>query len=564
MSASRGNGIAALSSVAARVFSQQEFRVCNHTSVSGSTWQKVKSGTTTSAGSAGGTTLVDTNGDSGGADTYTGRYWVRVLSGTLIGQWSRIIDDDGSGTLTFEDTGFSAQVASAVQYEIWLSPDPVVVVDSSSGETDMVDAIRAESDDYWIGHWAIPITGTHRGKRARVSDFVSSTGTFTLAASFGSALAAGDVVLLRKFVEVSGFSDGTEETYTPRAMGRMNFAKGDGVVGPRGGTVSFAVQATANGTLSAAGSVAGKTVTGPLLRASGLEETIQTSTAVEAGSSTTAIKITTGSWENYAIGGMVIWNGNARFITGMTDGGGSADTITVSPPMPGTPAAADVLYGTRMYAKSADGDVDSCLIEWELDGIRHTYTGCMGNVTLNDGAVLEFAFQMNVDHYIREFKAAPYIAGAVYTASAAIKSSDRIAYLDTTATDIGGFTCSPNSVASPKMVQGSSGINGRAGFHLTNYNCGGTFREILSSSGDLDQELRWTARTAKSVAVIYGSHGNTLGVRMPVARLIQGPKPADEGGLVTVPNVLEAQDAGTAADGGGTLRKVPDFAIHLS
>ncbi len=551
-------------SVAARIFTQQEVRICSHTSVSGSTWQMVKKGTTTSAGAADGTTLIDTNGDSGGADTYNGTHWVRVLSGDLTGQWSRVVDDNGSGTLTFEDTGFSAQVGSGVAYEIWLSPDPIVKVDSSSGETDMVDATRAEADDYWNGYWAIPLTGDRRGRRAQVTDFTSSTGTFVLGSGLGGALAANDVVILRKFVEVNGFTDGTDETYTARPMGRTNFAKGDGVVGPRGGTVSFSVQATASGALSGAGTKAGNSVVGPLLMAAGLEETVQTSSTVAAGSSTTAIKINTGSWENHSIGGMVIHNGNARFITALTDGGGSEDTVTVSPALPVAPAASDVLYASRMYAKSTDGDTDSVLIEWEVDGVRHTYTGCMGNVTLNDGAVLDLAFQFNVDHYVREVKAAPYIAGAVYTTAAAIKSSDRIAYLDTTATDIGGFTCSPNSVTAPKMVQGSSGINGRAGYHLTDYNCGGTFREILSSSGDLDQELRWTARTTKSVAVIYGSHGNTLGVRMPVAKLVQSPKPADEGGLMTVPNVLEAQDAGTAADGGGTLRKVPDFAIHLS
>jgi hypothetical protein len=550
--------------VATRLWSQQEVRICSHTSVSGSTWQLVKKGTATSNGAAGGTTVIDTNGDSGGADTYNGRYWVHILSGSAKGEWSRVVDDDGSGTLTLEDTGFSAQIDSGVEYEIWLSPDPVVVVDSSSGETNMVDAVRAESDDYWNGYWAIPITGAHRGKRAQVSDFASSGGTFTLGASFGSALTAGDVVLLRKFVEVSNFNDGTDEAYVPRPMGRLNFAKGDGVPGPRGGSVSFNTQVVASGSLSGTGAKAGASVVSPLLMACGLEETVQTSCTVGAGSSTSAVKIATGSWENLSVGGAVIWNGDLRFISSLEDGGGAVDTVNVTPAFPTAPANADVLYATRMYAKSTDGDTDSVLVEWEVDGVRHTFTGCMGSVTLNDGPVLEFAFSLNVDHYIREVKAAPYIAGAVYTTAAAIKSSDRIAYLDTTATDIGGFTCSPNTTASPKAVQGSSGINGRAGYHVTDYNCGGTFRELVSSSGELTQELRWTARTAKAVAVIYGSHGNTMAVRMPVARLVQSPKPTNDNGMVAAPNVLEAQDAGTATDGGSTIRKVPDFAIHLA
>lgn len=554
-----------MSSIAARLWNQQQFRYAPHTNVSGSTWQFLKKGTTTSAGAAAGTTLIDTNGDSGSSDTYNGKYWVRILSGALIGQWARVVDDNGSGTLTLEDTGFSAQVASGVEYEIWLSPDPVVVVDSSSGETDMVDAGRNdESDDFWNGYWVIPLTGNRRGRIAQVSDFTQSTGTFVLASGLGGALAAGDVCLLRKFVEIGGASDGLDETYTPRPMHRTNFSKGDGTVGPRSGTFGFNAQVTASGALSASGTKAGASVLSQLLEACGLEETVQTSTAATAGGTTTALNITTGTWERFSIGGAIIHNGNMRFITAMTDGGGSDDVLTVTPALPVAPAAADVIYATRMYAKSAGGDTRSCLMEWEVDGIRTTMTGCMGNVTLNDGPVLELAFQMNVDHYIREFKEAPYFASGTYTSAAAIKSSDRVAYLDTTQTDIGGFTASPNTVVSPKNVQGASGINGRAGNHVTDYNCGGTFREIMVTGSDMDQELRWTARTTKSVQIIYGGHGNALGVRMPVARLVQSPKPAEQDGMMTAPNVLEAQDAGTAADGGSTLRKVPDWALHLS
>jgi hypothetical protein len=70
-------------------------------------------------------------------------------------------------------------------------------------------------------------------------------------------------------------------------------------------------------------------------------------------------------------------------------------------------------------------------------------------------------------------------------------------------------------------MQGNAGLNGRAGFHITDYNEGGTWDEMLDASGTLPQLLRWTARTAKAVLVIYGSHGNTMAVCMPVARHIE-------------------------------------------
>ena len=142
-----------MSTIAARIWRQQILGYVPHTSVSGETWQLIKRGYTTTAGAANGTTLIDIGSDSGSADTYNGRYWVKILSSTNKGLWKRVIDDDGAGTLTFENNGFPNQVLGTVQYEIWLSPEPIVVVDSSSGETNMVDAVRTEADTGDFAFW---------------------------------------------------------------------------------------------------------------------------------------------------------------------------------------------------------------------------------------------------------------------------------------------------------------------------------------------------------------------------------------------------------------------------
>jgi hypothetical protein len=99
-----------MSTVAARVWSQQILGYCPHTSVSGETWQFIQAGTTTSNGASGGTTLIDTSGDSGGADTFNGRYWVEIVTGTNKGLWKRVVDDDGAGTLTLENNGYPNRV----------------------------------------------------------------------------------------------------------------------------------------------------------------------------------------------------------------------------------------------------------------------------------------------------------------------------------------------------------------------------------------------------------------------------------------------------------------------
>jgi hypothetical protein len=557
-----------MSSINARIWAQQQVGYFPHTSVSGDAWQFIQRGTATSAGAADGTTVIDTAADSGGADTYNGAYWVRCLSGANKGLWKRVIDDDGAGTLTLENAGFPAQVASAVEYEIWKSPEPVVVVDSSGGETDMVDAVRTEADvddaPFWVGYYAVPITGARRGKIAMVTGCTAATGTFVLAAGLGGALAAGDVVLLRKFIEVGSLSLGLTESYNARPQNRVNFSMGDGIVGVRGGTVGFSSQAIGSGTLSASGSAAAASALNGLLQACGLEESVGTSVTVGAGSTTSAVKIATGTWEKLAVGQIVIHNGNARRITSLEDGGGAVDTVNVSPALPVAPAAAETLYATRMYAKSTDGDTLSCGIEVEIDGVRHTMTGCKGSVTVQGEAVLDLAFAFNVDHWIREIEAAPYGAASAYASAAAILATDRVVYLDSTRTDIAGFTATPGTATTGKMVQGAKGINGRAGYHVTNYAAGATFRELLSSSGDLDQDIRFQARTAKAVLVVFGGHGNCCCITIPVARIIESPMVADASGMVDVPNVIQAQDAGTATDGASVLQKMPDFAIHLS
>lgn len=547
-----------------RISSQKILAYCPHTDTSGEVWTLTAHGTTTGAGAADGTTLVDTNADSGGANTYSGRYWVHITSGANKDQWKRIVGDDGAGTLTLENNGFAAQVASGVEYDIWFCPDPVVVVDSSSGETNMVDTVRNEqADDFWIGYYACPITGSHRGKIARITDYTKSGGVFQLAASFGSQLAAGDVVLLRKFVEVGAESPGLTRGYESRIQNRLNMSRGDGVVTARGGTFGFTSDLYGSGSLAASGSKANASVLSGLLHAAGYEESIGTSATVDTGSTTTAIAVATASWENFTIGAPVMYNGHLRFVTALADGGVGVDTVTVSPALPVAPTSGQTLYAGRLYSKSTDGDVLGCVLEYEVDGERITMTGCKGNVALNDGPKLAAAWSFNVDHWVREIEAAPYNPGTAYTTAESILGTDREAWLSATKKDIMGWTASLNTSVGPRTVQGSSGINGRLGYQVTGDAAGMTFRELLSSSGDLDQDIRFGARTSLDVIVVHGSHGDAAGVRIPVGRLIQDPISEDSEGMRAAPNVIEAQDAGTYADPDGTILKVPDFALGL-
>ena len=560
----------------ARIWQQQQIGYVPHTSVGGEVWSKIKNGTATSNGAAAGTTIIDTNGDSSGADAYNGLYWVKILTGTCAEEWARVVDDNGSGTLTLENAGFSAQIDSGVEYEIWQSPEPVVVVDASGSATSVTDATRVETTDFWKGYYLVPITGTQRGRIGQITASNSGTGVLTIDGTLNgsvgvtAALAAGDVCLLRKYFE-GAVQWGATEAYHPRPNNRANFALADGTIGARGGSLTITTHAYPSAALAASGSKATASVLSGLFQAAGFAETVDTSSTVGAGSNTTDIKIATGSHENHTIGGAVVWNGNLRWITDKADGAAGVDTITVTPALPVAPAAADVLYATRLYAKTVTGDELGCVVEWEVDGIRHTATGCKGNLTVQAGDPIQLAWAFSVDHYVEQAEAAPYNPAGAYTTAAPILESDRQCWLSATATNIEGATFSLNATTTPRNVQGSTGINGRSGHQLTNVAATATFRELLdSSAATLPQLGRWLQRTAKDLIVLMGSHGRAFSFRLPAARHIEHTAIEDASGLVATRSAFQAQDSGAASwDSTGdstddTVTKVPDAAIVIS
>jgi hypothetical protein len=542
--------------------------------------QRTGFGTTTSAGAAGGTTLIDVDGVafSGVADTYNGRYWVRQIDGANQNRWKRIVNDDGAGTLTLENNGFESQVASGVRYEIWLMPDADIVVAEGGSTTTFYEDAHDEpgdgTDGFWVGYWACPLTGSSRGEARQITQFDytggANEGLFTVGVAFTNAMVAGDVIALVKFVEVQNFSAGLTEDYHRKISNRVNFSRGDGVIGARSGQLSFETDMLASGALSADTVLAARSVLSPLLQAAHLVESRGKTCAIDdvgAASTTTSLKIDTATHENFDIGACVIHQGNMTRITAKTDGAASADTLTVSPPLPTIPNDNDLIYGTTMWRKTTDGDVYGCTIEFEQDGIRHRFWGCKGNVEVIDGDtgknMLRFTF--TYDHYVREVESFPVtLSSSNYSSALPIMGKDKEAYLDTTQVDIRGFTATPGCEVGRKGVSGRYGVNANAGTQLLRQNGGGTFQQLLESGGTLDSDDIWQTRTSKALWVTWGSHDDACAVSMPVARLMESPHPQDIEGMVGVANNYEAQDAGTATDPTDGVVKVPDFAIHLS
>lgn len=554
-----------------RVWKQSLFRLFPHTSVDGEQWQRIGYGVTSGAGAADGTTLEATSFQSGGADAYNGRYWIEILSGTCKGQWKRIVDDD-AGAYTLEGNGFSAQIASGVQFAIHKSPEPVIVVDGAADTTHFNDDYRDENDNDWTNWWVMPITGNCRGEISRITAFDktggASEGLFTVSPAFSQSLAAGDVLKIGKFIEIeiTALPDGPE--YHARPNSRVNYAVGPGVIGARGTDFSFNSRIYGSGYSAAAGSEAARSDFHALMSACGLDARLGTSSTVGAGSSTTAVKIATGSWENHQIGDLVMHNGNIRRITALTDGAGGVDTVTVSPPLPVAPTSGDTLYAIANYQKSADAaTLYGCGFEVEIDGINTIMTGCKGSIDIMTGNPAEISCKMMVDHWIREYEDAPYNPGPAYTyytGTGSILGKDMMAWADTSQIDVKGFTATNGRKAVARAVAGRYGVNGRAGFHHTDYACGATYREISVDGAELEAENRYLAGTNRALLVQLGAHANAIAIAIPVAHHIGAATPENGDGLVDVPNVLEAQDAGTGTDPDNNITKVPDWVLAIA
>jgi len=366
-------------------------------------------------------------------------------------------------------------------------------------------------------------------------------------------------------------NDGTSHTFNPRPMNRLDGSKGDGSVGVKAGTFGFEMPGL--GVFRTGANTVRTTMAG-LLEACGLEEVNSvgaTGAAVSGGSSTTtAVDVATATWENYVIGAAISIRGEQAFITALTDGGAGEDTVTVTPALSIAPvdtAAIQRSVNYRRNRRGSDGDYSAVTLVREVDGIRTTMTGCKGNVTIQGDAELVFAYEFQVDHYVRDYAPNPCYIGDAYDSYPPILSHDRRCYFGSTAVELGAITASLNNEVAPRMVQGSTGINGRAGFGHVGVNPGLTCRKLMETTAneELDADQRFLGRTSHDLMVFWGNelYGNCA-LRIPVAKLVQEPKPEDDSGIQMTPFVFEATEAGTTTDPDDDVQRIPDFTISFS
>jgi hypothetical protein len=338
--------------------------------------------------------------------------------------------------------------------------------------------------------------------------------------------------------------------------------------GARSATIAFDVQLKGSGSLAAAAAIANASEIQGLMQSCGYSEDIGTSMVVAAGSNTTAIKVATSTHERISIGQAVQHAGNTRFVTGKTDGGGAADTVTVAPPLPSTPGADDVLYASRTYYPDLTTTRKGVTVYYERDGVRYTLFGCMGNVEFVPGDDTEVLakFSLTAEHFIAENEECLAINAiySQYSSAQPLLGCNRVVFVDTTRTDIGGVSATLGHAAVLKKVSGAYGVNGSAGMQTTGMAPSVKFRELMDESADaLTAESLYQTGTSVALSLIYGSHGNCVAIRAPVARVVELPAPVDSEGMLAHNFAFEPQDAGAVTDPTNGTEKLPDFSISI-
>src|SRR4030067_796301 len=126
------------------------------------------------------------------------------------------------------------------------------------------------------------------GGGARTAVAGGGTDTYPVGAACGSGPAAGDVVLLRKFVEADGLDIGPSQAYPPRPGVRTNLSVGDGRQGAKSGSIKFGSRVYTSHSTVTSGTGATSNVIGGLFEACGVEEEVGRTATVGVGSTTTA------------------------------------------------------------------------------------------------------------------------------------------------------------------------------------------------------------------------------------------------------------------------------------
>lgn len=169
---------------------------------------------TTSAGAAGGTTVVSTSLDSANDYAYVGNILECVSATNTANIGCRaMITAFSAATDTATCHAFPAQVSSGDVFRMYETNDgKIIATDGVVGGATIIAAGRTEADDYWNGTseeggYYIEVVSADNpaaSEHPRITDFANATGTFTLSTALSGNVVTGDFYRAMKHPEVTG------------------------------------------------------------------------------------------------------------------------------------------------------------------------------------------------------------------------------------------------------------------------------------------------------------------------------------------------------------------------
>jgi hypothetical protein len=492
--------------------------------------------TTTSAGNAGGSTLVCTTLTAGSwSDTL-----VEFLSGTLKGRRALVLADNATGTLTIED--MPAQVESGVRFRLLDHPMPVATHDGGgTSTTALIDSTRtaaSEPTNFWVGCYARCIYAAGSivvGEMKKITAYAAATGDFTCDA-FSANIADGDVFIIERPILAEAVTvEHPTDMIERNPVRKTNVPEQSQAGARRGATLSFSLPMQGDNT----GANASKEWTRsstimPLLEACFGTITLEQGTTIGTGSSTSSLLVTTATRENFnsGTGGTALLvNGEARIVSGTTDGGVGEDTLALTAPvLRDVPATAAVVYaGANVrYASTAHYPI-GCFEYWE-DSVRYRFWACYGTVTFSTDAagrvMANFSWQGQSWDSLAESMPVSDIHNLYPDADVeGVIARDTPIYLDSTEIEVAAFSLDPGLVVSARPATG--GVEGSKAFLVTG--CKPTFSvNPLKESDTYDTAV--SNQTTYSLLAQFGSKpGNTVVFWMPKVQLTANGREDAEG-----------------------------------
>ena len=312
---------------------------------------------------------------------------VEALDGNVKNQRVVVLDyDDASDTVT--TTAFRVTPSNLTTVKVWDTKAEVAVPDGVGSTTECVASYRNEADDYWNGYSLNRLDGAGTGL-AQISDFVNSTGTFTVSTAQSAAYTAGDAVIPVMPIQPSavtykvGGGDAIEREIVTDTLAQ------EGIIVGAITDDSMEMDIEIRGSGSAPGT--GVAATKPAEAKALLDPIFDDNVGTSGDVGLTVTDKDNFTYDNLSVAqyDMVLVNGEVTGLTAVSGG-----NLTTAGHLTTAPSTDDVIYAGTTYKPKDTGHESVGFMCFKGDGELVVAPGCMPSlgIDLSASAIAKYKF----------------------------------------------------------------------------------------------------------------------------------------------------------------------------